>query len=72
MAPLASVPTDKDVSEPWLTEAVESLVKKAKAATEYDTFAASVYGSRYASCDLPKVEMPESEMPKEIAYRMIK
>lgn len=32
----------------------------------------SVYGSRFAAQDLPKHEMPEDEMPKEVAYRMIK
>ncbi|KAK3069373.1 hypothetical protein LTR53_012329 [Teratosphaeriaceae sp. CCFEE 6253] len=37
-----------------------------------DEFTSSVYGSHYAAMDLPKHEMPENEMPREIAYRMIK
>ena len=37
-----------------------------------DEFTASVYGSRFAAADLPKHEMPNDEMPREIAYRMIK
>lgn len=37
-----------------------------------DEFSSSVYGSRFAADDLPAHEMPEKEMPKEIAYRMIK
>lgn len=37
-----------------------------------DDFSSSVYGSRFAAEDLPGHEMPEREMPKEIAYRMIK
>ena len=37
-----------------------------------DEFSTSVYGSRFAADDLPSHEMPEKEMPKEIAYRMIK
>lgn len=37
-----------------------------------DTFTTTVYGSKFAAEDLPKHEMPESEMPKEVAYRMIK
>ncbi|KAG9245599.1 glutamate decarboxylase-like protein [Calycina marina] len=37
-----------------------------------DTFTTTVYGSRFAAQDLPKYEMPECEMPKEVAYRMIK
>lgn len=39
---------------------------------EDDTFTTTVYGSRFAACDLPKTEMPELEMPKEIAFRLIK
>ena len=37
-----------------------------------DEFSTSVYGSRFAAQDLPSHEMPEKEMPKEVAYRMIK
>ena len=37
-----------------------------------DDFEAGVYGSRFACEDLPKHEMPETEMPREVAYRMIK
>lgn len=32
----------------------------------------SVYGSRFAVQELPQTGMPETEMPKEVAYRMIK
>jgi glutamate decarboxylase len=39
---------------------------------EDDTFTTTVYGSRFAACDLPKTEMPELEMPKEVAFRLIK
>jgi len=38
---------------------------------EHD-FYSSVYGSRFAAEELPMFEMPENEMPKEVAYRMIK
>jgi glutamate decarboxylase len=37
-----------------------------------DQFTTTVYASRFAARDLPKHEMPEMEMPKEVAYRMIK
>ncbi|CAI4217173.1 unnamed protein product [Parascedosporium putredinis] len=37
-----------------------------------DSYTTSVYGSRFAGENLPKVEMPETEMPKEVAYRLIK
>ncbi|PKS11767.1 hypothetical protein jhhlp_001060 [Lomentospora prolificans] len=37
-----------------------------------DCYTTSVYGSRFAAENLPKLEMPEGEMPKEVAYRLIK
>lgn len=37
-----------------------------------DDFTTSIYGSRFAREDLPKNRMPEGEMPKEVAYQMIK
>jgi glutamate decarboxylase len=37
-----------------------------------DDFSTSVYGSRYAAEQLPSMEMPEREMPRDVAYRMIK
>lgn len=39
---------------------------------ESDDTAVSVYGSSFASHGLPTSTLPESSMPKEIAYRMIK
>jgi glutamate decarboxylase len=66
MVHLASVPTDKDVAAP--TEGLRGISFEDIG----NNFAASVYGSRYAACDIPKVEMPEFEMPKEVAYRLIK
>jgi glutamate decarboxylase len=41
-------------------------------ANDGDSFTTSVYGSRFAAQDLPRHEMPEGEMPKDVAYRMIK
>ena len=35
-------------------------------------FGTTVYGSRFAAMDLPRHEMPEEEMPRDVAYRMIK
>jgi len=37
-----------------------------------DEFATSVYGSRFARTDFPQSQMPEKEMPPEVAYRLIK
>lgn len=33
---------------------------------------ANVYGSRFASQHMPAEYFPEEEMPKEVAYRLIK
>ncbi|KAE8350093.1 pyridoxal phosphate-dependent transferase [Aspergillus coremiiformis] len=40
--------------------------------TDEDGFYSSVYGTRFATEQLPQNEMPEREMPREVAYRMIK
>ncbi|EPE29920.1 PLP-dependent transferase [Glarea lozoyensis ATCC 20868] len=69
MVHLASIPTNKDIGKP-LVEGMEKL--KVAEQSDQDQFTTSVYGSRFASEDLPKHEMPETEMPKEVAYRMIK
>ncbi|EFX06347.1 glutamate decarboxylase [Grosmannia clavigera kw1407] len=51
-----------------------SEVKKAhlQLANDDDCFTTSVYGSRFAMIELPRHELAETEMPKEVAYRMIK
>lgn len=69
MVHLASIPQDKDINVPL----VEGMGKLSMAPTSADdSFTTTVYGSRFAAEDLPKHEMPENEMPKEVAYRMIK
>jgi glutamate decarboxylase len=35
-------------------------------------FTTSVYGSRFADEELPKQQMAEEAMPRDVAYRMIK
>lgn len=37
-----------------------------------DDFTLNVYGSKYANESLPKDEMPEGSVPRDVAYRMIK
>ncbi|KAK0642336.1 Glutamate decarboxylase 4 [Lasiodiplodia hormozganensis] len=69
MVHLARIPTDFDTSRP-LVEGLEKI--KLEEYIEPDTITASVYGSRFAVEDIPRLEMPEREMPKEIAYRLIK
>ncbi|CAG8975509.1 hypothetical protein HYALB_00012285 [Hymenoscyphus albidus] len=69
MVHLATIPNDDVVNKP-LVEGMEKL-EMAENQME-DQFTTSVYGSKFAARDLPKHEMPEGEMPKEVAYRMIK
>lgn len=40
--------------------------------SDEDISTSNVYGSKFAATELPRHEMPDDEMPKEIAYRMIK
>ena len=68
MVHLASVPNDKAVTSP-LVEGMQNI--KMEPGDE-DEATVSIYGSRYAAETLPLHEMPEKEMPKEVAYRMIK
>ena len=69
MVHLTSVPTDKAVNAAPV-KGMENL-KLERNDTE-DEVTASVYGSRFAVECLPTHDLPEKEMPKEIAYRMIK
>lgn len=68
MVHLASVPNNEQANAPLVKGMERVQLEKPSA----DEATASVYGSKFAAEDLPKHEMPESEMPKEIAYRMIK
>lgn len=60
--------SDSEVND--LPEAVKKI--NLQLSNDEDRFTTSVYGSKFAAEDLPKHEMPEGEMPKEVAYRMIK
>jgi glutamate decarboxylase len=73
MVHLAAIPTNKDI-EPTTVDGVslDKLKLDHDAKIDDSEFSNTVYGSKYAILDLPKFEMPEDEMPKEIAYRMIK
>lgn len=69
MVHLTSVPNDKAANAP-MVKGMDNL--KLEANDKEDEVTASVYGSRFAAECLPMHEMPEKEMPKEIAYRMIR
>ena len=68
MVHLAKVSKDGEGSK----APVEGLEELCLEAPGDDEFSTSVYGSRFAAEDLPAHEMPEKEMPREVAYRMIK
>jgi len=70
MVHLGQVSTDKEAKANDLPK-IEDL-ELGPEGIQGDDSTASVYGSRFAGNDLPKHEMPETEMPREIAYRMIK
>ncbi|KJZ71956.1 hypothetical protein HIM_08636 [Hirsutella minnesotensis 3608] len=59
-----------------LSDAGSRLADKAQSllrlSDEADDFSTSVYGSRFACQDLPRTRMPEEQMPRDVAYRMIK
>lgn len=71
MVHLASVKREHEVPkfEPKELQRIETLDLNAPG---NDDFSTSVYGTRYAAESLPHLEMPEREMPREVAYRMIK
>lgn len=69
MVHLGKVITDKDVAAEKVVSGIDDLDLGVPG---QDEFTASVYGSKFAAADLPRHEMPDNEMPKEVAYRMIK
>jgi glutamate decarboxylase len=69
MVHLAAIPNDEEIKGPDIA-GLQQL--KLDVLENEDSFTTTVYGSKYAVLDLPKYEMPENEMPKEVAYRMIK
>jgi hypothetical protein len=65
MVHLARVSNDAEVKQDnTLVEGLEKV--KFEAADDEDSFSTTVYGSRWAGQDLPRHEMPEREMPKEV------
>jgi len=69
MVHLAGIPHEDEVNQD-IVQAVKKV--HLQLANDEDCFTTSVYGSKFAAADLPKHEMPEGEMPKDVAYRMIK
>lgn len=69
MVHLAHIPNPEEVDKHLVHE-----VKKAHLdlAEENKCFTTSVYGSKFAMADLPRHEIPDEEMPREVAYRMIR
>lgn len=75
MVHINRVPTAKEVrDEKAQYEKVPASVAgiDLTAEDEPDDHTVTVYGSKYAAEDLPRHEMPDREMPSQVAYRMIK
>jgi glutamate decarboxylase len=72
MVHLAAVPSKADVKGPEIDGTSLAELKLGTIPEDSNTYSTTVYGSRYAVLDLPKYEMPDDEMPREVAYRMIK
>lgn len=71
MVHLQAIPNKDDIDNKLVKEVKQMHLDLAPAGDD-DLYTTSVYGSRFAAADLPKHEMPEREMPKEVAYKMIK
>lgn len=67
MVHLAPIPNDSEIQQP-----AKGSPKIPFPELDDNEMSTSVYGSRYAAQDLPHTEMPEKEMPKDVAYKMIK
>lgn len=72
MVHLNRVATDNEVKEAKSIISSFGAFKIDGIEEEEDDFTATVYGSKYAAEDLPRHEMPDKEMPPQVAYRMIK
>lgn len=70
MVHLGQVTNDSDVTK-GISESIDSSQLGPEGA-QPDDFESSIYGSRFAVEDLPRHEMPDKEMPPNVAYRMIK
>ncbi|KAK4173386.1 pyridoxal phosphate-dependent transferase [Triangularia setosa] len=70
MVHLSTIPDENQAINGKLADGI----KKAhlQLVNDDDSFTTSVYGSRFAARDLPKHEMPEAEMSRDVAYRLIK
>lgn len=68
MVHLGKVQTDREIADSKLPE----LEKLDLGPIDQNEITTSVYGSRFAAQDLPRNEMPDGEMPREMAYRLIK
>ncbi|KAG5984688.1 hypothetical protein E4U55_003634 [Claviceps digitariae] len=68
-ANVKTTPPSTDDKMAQLADKANDLLKLSQDADEFTT---SVYGSRFAEQELPRLTMPERAMPREVAYRMIK
>lgn len=72
MVHLGQVENDSAKESKSVLEGIQGLELGPPDISDEDIATSNVYGSRFAAQDLPRHEMPEGEMPKDVAYRMIK
>lgn len=69
MVHLASIPLDHEINKPVLkgmkTLKLDDIQKEVS--DDGDTFTSAIYDRNYAGIDLPRHEMPEREMPREVS-----
>ncbi|KAB5583376.1 pyridoxal phosphate-dependent transferase [Coniochaeta sp. 2T2.1] len=70
MVHLQSIPSEDEINNRIVREVRK--IHLDLVPTEESNFTSSVYGSKFACQDLPRHEMPENEMPKEVAYKLIR
>ncbi|KAB5585749.1 pyridoxal phosphate-dependent transferase [Coniochaeta sp. 2T2.1] len=70
MVHLQSIPSEDEINNRVVREVRK--IHLDLAPTEESNFTSSVYGSKFACEDLPRYQMPENEMPKEVAYKLIR
>lgn len=71
MVHLSSVRRDSEIQAP-IVDGINKLNFLPGVDEVSDSIHTSVYGSSFAAQDLPKHVMPDKEMPKDVAYRLIK
>ncbi|KAK5997786.1 Glutamate decarboxylase [Cladobotryum mycophilum] len=71
-SPLPKETAPRDTLTVEQTGGIHKSLSQLRLASYEDEFSTSVYASRFAGQDLPKHKIPDCQMPRDIAYHMIK